>query len=1254
MPDTPLSRISARPLRRVLGILLGLTMLAAAAPGFARTEFPVGDVTSDRALVEFNVPNRTAIDGLIAMDVDLAEYVREESNGTLTINAWVTPSQRLYLESLGYRSGATIEDRSTWLARVQEREEAIARQETAHRAAEGSEEQGGSAPARSSVTDAEAQSAEVTVMRADYFSHRSGTFLSVEARTSLGTNSGGPTLAMSWREESGAYGTATSMSKFTDAGAYMYHRMLVRIGPAGATSPIPFMVRVASSTTEFAEKLVAEWVGEDLPPLADDYMMEFFDHYMDPVEVYQSINDIAAEFPDLAEIIDLPYQTEGYQRRSMAIMSGTDGIGAAPSNTSQAVLLIAKSYGQEGGNDVQAEFLAPLALNAPLTVAVADKRVTVSLATTAPSVPTSTASQVVSAINASAAASALVTAYTYAGNAGTGVVQTRLLVNLSDFLAAPPNIPRGHFQPQAIRIGKHRDGSKVGVFLYCQQHAREWVTPLVCAETAQRLLKNYAIDPLTQELVDNLDIFIVPSYNPDGSLYSFYDFASQRKNMTRHCPLTGTSGMPPGRNSWGVDINRNQSEGSIFDGYSGGSSNCTGETYSGPSEVSEPESQNERWLVDTFENIRFSNNIHSYGGYFMWAPGAYKTAGRVTLPAPNIGIEGYFFEGAGQILTRIKEYRGTVILPGRTGPVADVLYSAAGNSADEEWYRKQIIAYSFETGADLFSSSTTGTTQTAVGFMPNFASEGFAEYNEFAAGNLGLLETALEYSNDTEAPQTELLSDGGVCDGPVTATFHWVNEPSVIHYTTDGSTPTLSSPTWEAQGPRQPGQVFEFDQPTTLKWLAEDIKGNVSSVQSRDFDVAADDVSIDNPGDGQVMARAPYGIAGTACTQNPGTTTSVTLELTGPQPEPEAQVNDALGSWTSTIDFARTPGDYTLTSRLYVDDVLRSTDNVDIVVDSETFAYDVAITAPAGGQEMARAAFEVTGTASTDDPEADRRVSLELLGPEPEAETDVATDVGSWSHSVDFDRAAGAYTLVARLYVGGDLRATSTVDVTVAPTYQVAISDPSEGQEMPRAPYTVQGTSATDDPGQPRVTLELAGPQPEGEADVANQTGDWTRLIDFNRTPGSYELIARLYVSGPDTGEELVATDRVAVTVPEPDPEGEAGKVTGGGQIASSSGDVTFGFNAQGQKKNLKGNANVVDHGTGQHIKATTVTSVLISGNTATIEAGCRIDDGPETACTIYVVDRAEPGRFLDEFHIQMAGYSEGGTLTQGNIKIYK
>jgi Ca2+-binding RTX toxin-like protein len=619
------------------------------------------------------------------------------------------------------------------------------------------------------------------------------------------------------------------MSKFTDSGAYMYHRVLLRIGAAGSTSPVPAAVRVASSTGSFTDGAVNEWPGEDLPPYADGYLTGFHTHYMDPVEVHERINDLVAEFPNLAEIIDLPHKTGGYQRKSMAMMDGATATGSAPTDASRAVLLISKAYGHEGGNDVTAEFALTVPPSPTTTVTVTGSAIKVNLGAGA------TAAQVVQAINSSPAASELVTAHTYAGNAGGGIVLPRAAVNLDDFLNAPDTVPRGEFQSQAIRIGSHRDGSKVGVFIYCQQHAREWATPLTCVETAERLLRNYVTDPTTKEMLDNLDIFIIPSYNPDGSLYSMYDNASQRKNLTRYCGLNVSTGMPSSRNSWGVDNNRNNSAGSFFDGYAGGSSSCTGETYSGPAELSEPENKNEAWVLDTFPNIKFSNNIHSYGGYFMWAPGAYISAGRVTLPAPNIGIEGYFFEGAEKILSRIEEYRGTVILPSRTGPVADVLYSAAGNSADEQWYNRDVIAYSFETGADLFVSTETGTTQTPVGFQPNYADEGRHEAMEFAAGNYGLLETALEYAFDNEAPVADIKQVGGTGDEPIRVTFSWVNEPSVIHYTLDGSTPTEDSPTWEGRGPRQPGEWLTVEEGDVLKWIAVDIRGNVSEVRTKSF-----------------------------------------------------------------------------------------------------------------------------------------------------------------------------------------------------------------------------------------------------------------------------------------------------------------------------------------------------------------------------------------------------------------------------------
>ena len=72
---------------------------------------------------------------------------------------------------------------------------------------------------------------------------------------------------------------------------------------------------------------------------------------------------------------------------------------------------------------------------------------------------------------------------------------------------------------------------------------------------------------------------------------------------------------------------------------------------------------------------------------------------------------------------------------------------------------------------------------------------------------------------------------------PIETTFQYVNEPSVIHYTTDNSTPTEASALWDSTGPREPGQVFHVTKTTVFRWIAKDIKGNIS--KGRDVFVIA-------------------------------------------------------------------------------------------------------------------------------------------------------------------------------------------------------------------------------------------------------------------------------------------------------------------------------------------------------------------------------------------------------------------------------
>ena len=725
---------------------------------------------------------------------------------------------------------------------------------------------------------------------------------------------------------------STNIDPDTTPDTYIEHRELVRIGEVGTTDPPrPSRIRIGSSTGASKEAPVNTWLGGGLPPMNEDFIRDFTTSYMDPTEIYAAFEDLEDEFPNLAELITLPNKTNGYQRRAQATMAATTGPGNTPTTALQAgaVVLTSRAWGHEGGNEISAEFRNPGVPNSPLTVTRTGNHVDVALATDATGALTSTGQQVVNAINASAASQILVanvftrvsTNVTPPIVPGTGIVQPRALVNLSDFLTTATNahVQRGPFEYSVLRISKkskHKGkwkskrkwkdrgrhaSPKVGVFLYCQQHAREWATPLTCLETASQLLYNYALDRRTRSLVDNLDIFILPVVEPRRLALLAPQLRLQRKNMTNWCneggeetddpfaanfwtartPFGGTTPYtaidPAARTAWGVDLNRNNTVGTLFDGYIGASTSCTSEVYAGPGEGSEPEIKNEFWIADTFDNIKFSNNIHSFGGYFMWAPGTYlPDRGEGEAVHANIGVEKYFFEAGDRILNRIKETRNTVILPERTGPIADVLYSAAGNSADEHWYNRNVIAYSFETGADLYFSTTSvaaaaganairigtggiaylkpgdtltvgaggpnaetrtvasvvrpnpqspapnvfftqplanahpaGTRvegaalQTGVGFQPDYATEGKHEALEFAAGNYGLLESAFEYARDDEDPRVRMTGPR-FSRGPIEVTFEWLNEPSVIRYTTDGSRPNSQS---EAVGRHRPARA---------------------------------------------------------------------------------------------------------------------------------------------------------------------------------------------------------------------------------------------------------------------------------------------------------------------------------------------------------------------------------------------------------------------------------------------------------------
>ncbi len=549
--------------------------------------------------------------------------------------------------------------------------------------------------------------ASVQVLRADRFTNPSGEFLSVEVRSDLGRDDQVTVTTDT--------GETLELDVFVDQGVYLYHRLDEPANTDGVVREITVTSGDGTSVTAATD----EWAPGTVEEFPDGFQWGFTDSgYVDATQADDVIEDLAAQYPDLAEIVELPYDTHGYNL-------------------------------PEG---------APYELGNP------------------------------------------------------------------DYPSAPHTV-------KAIRIGSIRDGSKTGVMMYSQEHAREWVTSLVALETAQRLLHNYGTDPTTTALVDDLDIFVIPMINPDGVAYSLYDNLIQRTNLN-----VDDCNWEPVPTNDGIDLNRNFTVGSLFDGYVGASTNCRSSGYAGPSELSEAETKNEVWMTETYDNIEFIMNTHSVGGYFMWSPAAYLPD-RTPLPRPSLGTEQYFLQASETILSRIKEFRGTVVWPGRTGPVIDVLYSAAGNSGDEHYYvgegetnEVDIYAWDFEVGASIWNEADQDWDGAPNAFWPPFEEEGFAQAMEFSNGWYGILEVARDFSLDDQGPTSTANVDGrGTYDGPVDVFFD-TSEAATIYYTTDGSRPTYDSPQVVQDGVRAgAAPVTISDRGTTvLQWFAVDEAGNVS------------------------------------------------------------------------------------------------------------------------------------------------------------------------------------------------------------------------------------------------------------------------------------------------------------------------------------------------------------------------------------------------------------------------------------------
>ena len=158
--------------------------------------------------------------------------------------------------------------------------------------------------------------------------------------------------------------------------------------------------------------------------------------------------------------------------------------------------------------------------------------------------------------------------------------------------------------------------TKPAVLINGTQHAREWISPMTNMYAADQLLAEYGSDVEITEILDEVDVYVIPVVNPDGYEFSWASPASTNRfwRKNRRDNMNGT---------FGVDLNRNWGVGW---GGGGSSGNPSTDTYRGTAPFSEPETAalrdfflNNQNLVSTIDFHSFSQLILTPYGYSSFA-----------------------------------------------------------------------------------------------------------------------------------------------------------------------------------------------------------------------------------------------------------------------------------------------------------------------------------------------------------------------------------------------------------------------------------------------------------------------------------------------------------------------------------------------------------------------------------------------------------------------------------------------------------
>jgi len=225
----------------------------------------------------------------------------------------------------------------------------------------------------------------------------------------------------------------------------------------------------------------------------------------------------------------------------------------------------------------------------------------------------------------------------------------------------------------ALVIGRN---PQVAVFYNGLQHCREWIGGHSLLYTADSLVRRYGSDPNITSLLDNMEVHIVPVFNPDG-----YEFTRSNDNMWRknRQPNSGSACI-------GTDLNRNW----VYEWSTIGSSpNPCSDTFHGPSAMSGPEVVAIDSYVRNTTRIQGYIDWHSSGNLWMLPWGCYD----YSTPDHNV-----LMLTGNRAAAAIASYRGTRF---DVGAIYDIIYPVSGSSCDTTYApteMNRLQSYALEIG----------------------------------------------------------------------------------------------------------------------------------------------------------------------------------------------------------------------------------------------------------------------------------------------------------------------------------------------------------------------------------------------------------------------------------------------------------------------------------------------------------------------------------------------------------------------------